>query len=910
VYRTQADGSAALAAGVRVSVLGHPEFGWTTTSGNGAYAFAVNADGLLTLDFMNVGTLGAQRGVSAAWHEVLMVPDVQLVSNDDGPGTTVVANAASMQVARGRQVTAAEGVTGPRRATLLIPPGTTSPELAAANWTIHLTEFTVGAAGPRRMPGSLPTLSNYTYAFSATVDGLAAASTVSFNQALPYYVENFPGFPVGTIVPVGSYDETKGVWRGEQNGVVIKVLATGGGTASVDVTGDNVADSGPALTSLGITPAELVQLASLYTAGTTLWRAQLSHFTSYDLNFPARVAAGAGAPNPPPPSGGPPTPDGCETPNAASTVQCSDQSMSEDIAIAGTPYSLHYQSSRTRGYKPVLRVYLNSANPAEPLTAPTQIEWDVSLAGRKFSGVAVGNIPGQYVDIAWDRLDGFGRYVQGETFAYVTITNAYPAIYRSAAGWDAAPSSPDLLGTGDPGSFVRLPTKFRTAIGGVDAAGFALGGASLSDLHLLDVTGETVFFGAGNLRRTDIGYRASKIAGNPLVPLVANPTGLNAANLNLSLTDFAVGADGVTYFSRGGFNNASAPGSVWAFDASGIIANVAGLPPTVPLVDGVLASHAEVYPSRLHATARGELLFSDTNRNQVWRITNESPRRIRLVAGTGVAGDCLAPFNCGDGGAAKLAYLSSPYDVLEAPDGNVFIADYSHGRVRRVNVNGVISTYHLEPQSRNINSLALGADGKMYVRTTAGETIRTLAANGEFLSVLQKTAFCPRPSEYLDTLFVDRQDQLATTCYGYLRGGRDFSVFAGDNSGVAGLVGDGGPALQAKFSQLGRALTLPNGDIIVSDGGGSAIRRISNSGSLGGIGSVYLPEENSDSGYEFNQLGKHCVHAVGSPGPSKQHSAMTHPGALSQLPTAIIYKPPSLATEQVAHSRLPRPTAR
>jgi len=53
------------------------------------------------------------------------------------------------------------------------------------------------------MPAQLPPTSLYTYAAELTADEAVAAGAtdVHFNQALPVYLENFLGFPVGTAVP-------------------------------------------------------------------------------------------------------------------------------------------------------------------------------------------------------------------------------------------------------------------------------------------------------------------------------------------------------------------------------------------------------------------------------------------------------------------------------------------------------------------------------------------------------------------------------------------------------------------------------------------------------------------------------------------------------------------------------------
>src|SRR5207237_5767885 len=123
-----------------------------------------------------------------------------------------------MQVVRGGQVLDGDGA---RQATLLFPAGTAATMVFPNGSTqpltrlsVRATEYTVGPNGPSTMPAELPPTSAYTYAVEFSVDEAktAGAIDVRFSSPLPFHVENFLGFPVGTIVPLGSYDRARGVW--------------------------------------------------------------------------------------------------------------------------------------------------------------------------------------------------------------------------------------------------------------------------------------------------------------------------------------------------------------------------------------------------------------------------------------------------------------------------------------------------------------------------------------------------------------------------------------------------------------------------------------------------------------------------------------------------------------------------
>src|SRR5437870_4861591 len=167
---------------------------------------------------------------------------------------------------------------------LVMPDGSSQ---SLSTFHVRATEATVGADGPKTMPGPLPATSAYTYAVAFTSDeGVqAGASHVQFSQPVYGYVENFLGLPVGTVVPNGSYDSTGGRWLPEGNGKVVQILSTSNGTATLDSNGDGQPDDQATLDALGVSNAELVSLAAMYQPGQSLWRVPMVHFSWVDFNF-------------------------------------------------------------------------------------------------------------------------------------------------------------------------------------------------------------------------------------------------------------------------------------------------------------------------------------------------------------------------------------------------------------------------------------------------------------------------------------------------------------------------------------------------------------------------------------------------------------------------------------------------
>jgi len=81
------------------------------------------------------------------------------------------------------------------------------------------------------------------------------------------------------------------------------------------------------------------------------------------------------------------------------------------------------------------------------------------------------------------------------------------------------------------------------------------------------------------------------------------------------------------------------------------------------------------------AAPNGDIYIADTL-NYRLRMINHATGLIHTIAGDGKAGD--DDFNVGDGGPAVDAHLNMPSDVALAPNGDIYIADMHHQRVRKI----------------------------------------------------------------------------------------------------------------------------------------------------------------------------------------------------------------------------------
>jgi hypothetical protein len=251
------------------------------------FDIAVNGGEFLTIYYEKEQYLKSQRQVNVPWQDYIWAPDVVLIQPDSKSNTVSLTNNSQMQVASGSTIVDRDGT---RKATILFPSGIQVTNFNADNIVVRTTEYTVGENGPQRMPASLPPQSGYTYCVELSVDG---AEDVRFNKPVHFYVENFLDFPVGGIVPTGYYDKNKAVWIPSENGRIIKILTINNNTAVLDVNGNGLPADSQSLANLGIDNEELQKLASLYSAGSSLWRVPVTHFSTWDCNWPYGPPPGA-----------------------------------------------------------------------------------------------------------------------------------------------------------------------------------------------------------------------------------------------------------------------------------------------------------------------------------------------------------------------------------------------------------------------------------------------------------------------------------------------------------------------------------------------------------------------------------------------------------------------------------------
>ncbi len=835
VLRGRVLGPAGPIAGARVTILDHPEFGYTATRADGRYDLAVNGGEPLTVSVEQEGYATVQRTEDVPWQDYVDVDDVVLTPYSTKV-TEIDENADTLQVAAGAPSNDGDGS---RTATLLFEPGTDATMRLPDGTTkplgdleVRATEYTVGANGERAMPGALPATSAYTYAVEFSVDEAIEnrATDVRFTKPVPTYVDNFLGFPAGTIVPAAYYDKGDGRWVPSENGVVIKLLAGG-----IDLTGDDQPESPAQLDAIGIDAAERAKLAQLYPAGKSLWRVEVRHFTPWDYNWPYGCEARCDPPEQDPP----PAPACPECNGKGSVIGIFNQTLGESLPITGTPFRLNYLSSRTRDYRDAFRAEIPLIGADVPASLQ-RIDLKVTVAGKDFTRSFDAPVqPNETFTFEWDGKDAYGRTVQGAQTASVRVGYVYPAVYlepdRFQASFAQFGGSP--LTTDRTRQELTVWQEWERPLGVLGTGSDALGGWTLDDHHSYDPAARTLHLGDGS-RLTSEAIRSE-------ITTVAD---------SAFTRGIAVGPDGSLYIAE---TEHDAVRRVAPDGTSTVVAG--GGDPDDGVGDGLRATKAAlVAPSDVAVGPDGTLYIADAGNARIRLVGTNG--RISTVAG---AGD---PDGLGDDGPATAATFDGLRGIALAADGTLYAADSGHHRVRRITPDGRIATAAV---LNNPVDVAVGPTGALFIADAGDHLVRAVSPQGAIETVAGNGGSGESGNGGPATAAAIGQPQgIAVAKDGSLyiadrihhrvrRVSAEGVITAFAGSGADGARGDGGAPLQARLSFPQDVAVGPDGAVYIADAGNARVRRAAPS--LPGFtdADFALPSQDGKRVYMFDATGRH-----------------------------------------------------
>ena len=654
-------------AGIRVSIHSHPEYGAAFTDSAGRFTIPVEGGYTITIVYQKESLITAHRKVYVPWNNIIEAETVQMIEQDpvattitfDGNPNTVITHQSSQICDPFGSRSCTMVFTGDNSAYELDEAGNVIRELKTI--TTRATEF----ATPESMPAKLPPNSGYTYCSEFSLD---QAQRVVFDKPVMIWVDNFLGFDVGEVVPVGYYDRDRGVWVPHENGVVVRLLDinSDGIIDALDADGDGGQDD---LNSNGSFSDEVTGLsdAKRYPPGSTFWRVGLSHFTPWDCNWPHGPPDDAIPPNP---EGEPDADEQKEEEKdckieSSSFVEERSRIFHEDISVPGTDITIHYASNRVKGYKSVITV------PASGEKMPASLKKiivKVEIAGQILEKV-LDPLPNQNSTFVWDGFDHLGRPVSGSITAHVNVGFVYDGVYFSPGNFErafakAGSDVTGLLARQEVTFWKRDILRIRAGISGIGE------GWTLSACHQMNPMDISVLNkGDGTTNKNNVNI-IETVAGDGTEGYSGD--GGPAAQAKLRYPHgVAVDASGNLFITD--TNNHC----IRKVDTSGTITTVAGDGAYGYSGDGGPAAQAKLrYPHDVAVDASGNLYITDTNNHCIRKVDNSGTI-------TTLAGDRTSGYS-GDGGPAAQAKLYYPYSLAVDASGNLYIADYYNQRVCKV----------------------------------------------------------------------------------------------------------------------------------------------------------------------------------------------------------------------------------
>ena len=239
---------------------------------------------------------------------------------------------------------------------------------------------------------------------------------------------------------------------------------------------------------------------------------------------------------------------------------------------------------------------------------------------------------------------------------------------------------------------------------------------------------------------------------------------------------------------------------LWKLDGAGAVAR--------------LALQSDTGNTRLEGVAdiavdsAGNLYVAEQRGHRIRRI--DLAGKITPFAGTGDSG------TSGDGGPATEARLDHPVGLAVDSAGNVYVAEREGHRVRRISQAGMITTFAgtgdsgtsgdggpaTEARLYSPRDVAVDSLGNLYIADRSGHRIRRVDRSGVITMFADPRDKIPQGSLTADrtgSLYAGGQRQILR-----IDANGEVATIAG--TGEGGYSGDGGPALSAQLSVIGIAV--------------------------------------------------------------------------------------------------------
>ncbi|XP_056431080.1 teneurin-2 isoform X2 [Hyla sarda] len=335
------------------------------------------------------------------------------------------------------------------------------------------------------------------------------------------------------------------------------------------------------------------------------------------------------------------------------------QVLHEEIEMPGSNLRLCYLSSRTPGYKSLLKITMTQST--VPLNL-LKVHLMVAVEGHLFQKTFQAS-PNLAYTFDWDKNDAYGQKVYGLSDAVVSVGFEYET----------------CLG-------LILWEKRTAVLQGFELDPSNLGGWSLDKHHILNVKSGILHKGSGeNQFLSQQPAVITSIMGNGRRRSISCPScnGLAEGNKLLAPVALAVGIDGSLFV--GDFNY------IRRIFPSRNVTSILEL-------RNKEFKHSNNIAHKYYLAVdpvSGSIYLSDTNSRRIYRIKSligakDIATNSEVIAGNGE--QCM-PFDearCGNGGKAVDAILTNPRGIAIDKNGFIYFVDAT--MIRKVDPNGLIST--------------------------------------------------------------------------------------------------------------------------------------------------------------------------------------------------------------------------
>jgi uncharacterized protein (TIGR03437 family) len=368
----------------------------------------------------------------------------------------------------------------------------------------------------------------------------------------------------------------------------------------------------------------------------------------------------------------------------------------------------------------------------------------------------------------------------------------------------------------------------------------------------------TVAFGLG-----------STVLGSPTLTATG---GTAQATLVVNGSRLAVGSNSITASYSGDAAHSASAASVTVTvtqstpTASGFtITTVAGNGTAGSTGDfGPAISAALNGPEGVAMDSAGNLFIADYYNNRVRKVTPTGT--ITTVAGTGADG------SGGDGGLATSALFSHPSGVAVDNAGNLFIADYMNNRIRKVTPAGTISTVagngtegyngdNIPATSAELwlpIGVAVDSAGNLFIAELTGYRIRKVTPAGIISTVAGNGSpgYNDGPATSAGLNFptgvaVDGAGNIFIADRGnnFIRKVTPAGMMSRvAGNGNQGFSGDGGPATSAALSYPSGVAVDAAGNLFIADAGNNLIRKVTPDGTISTVAGNRTSSSGGDGG--------------------------------------------------------------